>query len=80
MTTQNDSTEPQITSEAGKALIKSLLGDTKTPPQYDRCNKELKWAVSACDTQFNKDGDVVKHRQCLQDARQNFDTCMKPGG
>lgn len=51
-----------------------------SPVQADRCNKELKWAVSACDREFKEHQDTRKHADCLAAARSNYDTCMDPGG
>jgi hypothetical protein len=50
-----------------------------SPVQADRCNKELKWAVSACDREFKEHQDTRKHADCLAAARSNYDTCMDPG-
>ncbi|MFZ5763250.1 MAG: hypothetical protein ACOY8P_10030 [Thermodesulfobacteriota bacterium] len=50
-----------------------------SPVQADRCNKELKWAVSACDREFREHQDTRKHADCLAAARSNYDTCMDPG-
>lgn len=51
-----------------------------SPVQADRCNKELKWAVSACDREFLEHQDTRKHADCLAAARSNYDTCMDPAG
>ena len=50
-----------------------------SPVQADRCNKELKWAVSLCDREFKEHQDTRKHADCLAAARSNYDTCMDPG-
>ena len=69
---------------SGMLLFSSAFADEAvatngSPVQADRCNKELKWAVSACDREFREHEDTRKHADCMAAARANYDKCMDPG-
>ncbi|MHB8807916.1 MAG: hypothetical protein ACYC59_10095 [Anaerolineaceae bacterium] len=70
----------RILTPEGRELIKTIVkSQSGLPDRLDPCNAELKWHVVHCDDQFRKDGDVEKHRRCLEQARQKYDECKNAG-